>query len=229
MRLRAAPVLAIVTISLLSTPFLARTDTAGSVPLRTQGEQGTPINKKSTTPPPLINKKHPLTPQSAEGGIWRTDHSFQPIFMLRNILEVMPMTVTPVLYMADGTEYDLTPVVLDPAGVAMVNIRDALQNAPPDVQAHISMYGSAAIHFDWVWAGGVFGAVRDTDDLRGLIYQTHLQADAMKTHDPKQPQGSQVLQGVWWKQDAQMQGFLTLVNTSLNPVVTTFRSPTRAE
>jgi len=79
--------------------------------------------------PVILNKKHPITAQVAEGGLWRTDATFQPVFMLKNLLDIAPMDVTPVLYMQDGTEDDLPQVHLDPAGVAMVNISTAFQVA----------------------------------------------------------------------------------------------------
>jgi hypothetical protein len=160
----------------------------------------------------------PVVSQAAEGALWRTDGSFQSIFMLKNVVEASPIAVTPVLYMADGTEYDLAPVNLDPAGVAVVNINSALQAAPSDILPHISAYGSAAIRFQWGWVNAVYGSIRTSDDVKSLIYLTHLNANATPIHNPATPLTPQVLEGPWWKQEPGVSGFLALTNTSLNNI-----------
>lgn len=58
--------------------------------------------------------KTPLSPQQLEGGYWRTDVSFAPVLHITNILVTGSLRVTPVLYMADGTEYALPAVLLPP-------------------------------------------------------------------------------------------------------------------
>jgi hypothetical protein len=69
-------------------------------------------------------------PQELFCGLWRTDHTFEATILLKNELVIGPMTVRPVLFFADGTEYDPTPVPLDPADVAAISINDALRAAP---------------------------------------------------------------------------------------------------
>src|SRR5712671_5277914 len=101
----------------------------------------------STTP-----ASHPLKPavaQGAGGGFWRVDHSFKSTIALTNVLEIAPVTVTPVLYMADGTRYALDPVTLEVAGVASVDINQALSKAPAAIRSHISDFGSASIEYMW--------------------------------------------------------------------------------
>lgn len=220
MRAHAVPVLAIVSVSLLGMPLLLTSHAPNSAPLLHPREQTTAQAPKAP-PKPLPWPRKPLTTQEAEGGIWRTDNGFQPMLMLKNGLEIAPIAVTPVLHMADGTEYDLPPIQLDPSGVAMVNILDALQNAPANVQSHISTFGSAGMKMQWAWPGAVHGAVRNTDEVRGLIYQTHIQADVGTTHNPAAPQAQQMLDAIWWKQEPKIQGFMTLMNSSLNPITAT--------
>jgi hypothetical protein len=209
---QTVPVLAIVILSLFAIPFIAAPE-----------QSTTPVSAANVSqanvhlPPSVINKNHPMKDQSAEGGLWRTDGTFSPTFMLKNALEQTPMKVTPVLYMADGTEYDLPQVQLDPAGVAMINVVTALQSAPSNVQGHISTYGSAGIRFQWPWPA-VFGAMLNRDQVRSLVYQTHLDKDANFTHDPNAPQLAQALEGTWWKVEPGVTGFMSLTNTSLTPI-----------
>jgi hypothetical protein len=43
-------------------------------------------------------------------GLWRVDNGFVSKIHIKNALIVGPMTVVPVLYMADGTAYELQPM-----------------------------------------------------------------------------------------------------------------------
>lgn len=221
MRAQSAVVLAVTSISLLAAPLLFAWHESSATQPFVVLPQGTTASAAKPKSGPLAWPRKPLKAQEAEGGIWRIDNGFQPMFMLKNALEIAPITVTPVLFMEDGTEYDLTPVQLDPSGTAMVNIRDALQVAPPNVQSHISTYGSASMRMQWAWPGAVRGAIRNTDEIRGLIYQTHLQADTATTHNPLALQAQQILDAIWWKQESHIDGFLTLMNSSLSPITAT--------
>jgi hypothetical protein len=63
-----------------------------------------------------------------EGGFWKVDQDFNPILRLKNVLLNQALSVNPILYFADGTPYPLPVITLEPAGVAQVNIRIALQS-----------------------------------------------------------------------------------------------------
>jgi hypothetical protein len=83
-------------------------------------------NMATSSVPVTLPIYSPNTPQGTEGGFWKVDGSFEPILRLKNVLLKQSLTVTPILYFADGTPYPLTPIFLDPAGLAQVNIRIAL-------------------------------------------------------------------------------------------------------
>jgi len=59
--------------------------------------------------------KRPMVSQYADGGFWRVDHGFKSQLVLTNVLINSPLMVTPVLYMEDGTRYELKPVTLSPS------------------------------------------------------------------------------------------------------------------
>lgn len=217
MRPNIALIFALILVGVFSVPFLAssKRSTPAAFPLNPHAQSVS--QTRVQIPPPIISKKHPIKAQSAEGALWRTDGGFQPVLMLKNMLEISPISVSPILFMADGTEYDLPEVQLDPAGVAMINVKTALQSAPAEIQRHLSLYGSAGIKFQWAWPA-VFAAIRNSDDVRGLLYQTHLDSDAAYVHDPSIKQWEQIIESTWWKQDPNVAGYLTLTNTSLNSV-----------
>lgn len=74
--------------------------------------------------------RDPATLQSVEGGMWRLDGNFDSILHLKNVLLNQSLTVNPALIMSDGTSFPLTPIKLSPAGVALVNITDAMRHLP---------------------------------------------------------------------------------------------------
>ncbi|MFZ0821658.1 MAG: hypothetical protein WAM91_16455 [Candidatus Acidiferrales bacterium] len=221
MRKKIAPYLAMIVTSMFAIPFVAALPAHKSSGARQAPTTATPAKPKPV--PPLYPKDLSIVSQSAEGGLWRTDGAFQSSMMLKNILVRAPMPVTPVLYMADGTEYDLPPVQLDKAGVAMINLNAALQNVPSNIQPHVSTYGSAAIRYQWAWKTAVTASIRIGDDVNSLAYLTHLRANANETHNTASPQVSQVHEGMWWKQEPGVTGFLAITNTSLTTVTATFQ------
>lgn len=174
-----------------------------------------------TTIKKLDHFQTPAVAQGAEGGLWRTDGNFESALIIKNVLEITPITVTPVLYMADGTEYVLSPVDLDASGVATVNINFALQAVPPNIQPHVSTYGSAAIRYSWSWVAAVIATVQTIDEVRSLTFHTSLKADINKVHVNPEAPTPQVLEGMWWKQEPNVGGFLTLLNTSMSSLAVT--------
>ena len=95
----------------------------------------------------VSGKIPPSTDQVLSAGLWRVDRSFQSSIQINNRHILQHRMVIPVLYMADGTEYYLPAVDVAPNSLATVSINSAIQNAPPQVSSHLSLYGSASIHF----------------------------------------------------------------------------------
>ena len=143
-------------------------------------------------------------------GFWRTDGSFVSTIRIKNVLVVAPMDVTPVLFMADGTPYMLSSVHVAVSGVAAVNINDALAAAPSSITSHISQFGSAAIIYSYPSPGHVTAQMAAIDASRSLSYTySFVEPMDMPDHDSKQ-----VLEGLWWKHDSVVTGFVTLSNTT---------------
>jgi hypothetical protein len=158
-------------------------------------------------------------PQDIGGAFWRIDGNFDAVLRLKNVLEMAPLVVTPVLWMADGTEYVLAPVTLDKAGVAAIDLKEVLRDAPSVVAPHVSEYGSAGIRYSWGWRDVVIGQVTSTDDVNSLTYTTTM--SAMLESNPaltKFKAQQNLLQGMWWRRDAGVEPFLSLVNTGTSSI-----------
>ena len=141
-----------------------------------------------------------------------------PLFPPGYVVQVAQVTVTPVLYMADGTRYELSPVVLGAAGVTNVDINAALQSAPASVQQHLSDTGSAAIEYMWPWKGAVLATVENLDVPRSLVFHFSLQQPSKTALKPNKI----VTEGLWWKHDADIGGFVAITNTTKTAITSHF-------
>ena len=93
-------------------------------------------------------------------GLWRTSGGFDSTLRIRNELVTTPMDVTPILFMADGTKYELPPAQITAGGIAIVDINRALAAAPADVAAHRSPYGSAALRYRYATGGHIVASIQ---------------------------------------------------------------------
>ena len=173
------------------------------------------VHAQSNSPKAITLPHHsPTTPQGLEGGLWRVDNNFDPILRLKNVLLKQSLNVTPVLYLADGTEYDLPAMTLEPAGVAQVNIRLALENAPATIQNHMSTFGMAGISYQWSWPA-VIATIQSTDEIASLTITSSLRADVRTTHAKPEVGAPQAINGTWWLPTQKADAFVVLENSSL--------------
>jgi hypothetical protein len=183
---------------------------------------------------PDARKYPPAMPQELDGAFWRIDGGFQSTMRITNIVQTAAIRVRPVLVMADGTEYPLPALELQPAGVATLNINEALRNMPSDIAAHVSSFGSAALRFRWPWASAITATIRSLDVGRSLTYSNAFQF-SMSTNEnvrlhrsgagnTRRVRGQQKaldtssktvsIEGLWWKTRPEDTGFLVLTNRS---------------
>jgi len=115
------------------------------------------------------------------------------------------MDVVPLLFMADGTPYMLPSVHVGVSGVATININDALAAAPSAVAGHISQYGSAALIYSYSSPGHVTAQMAAIDGSRSLSF-------VFPFAEPMGEPMQQTVEGLWWKHDPGVAGFVALSN-----------------
>lgn len=151
-------------------------------------------------------------------GLWRVDGNFVSTLRIKNELVVAPLDVTPVLYMSAGTPYELPAVHLAVAGVALVNVNDALANAPASVADHVSQFGSVALHWQYTSPGHVMASVEMLNVPQSLIFVAPFNGiDATMT-------GKQRLEGLWWRHDPAVEGYISVANMTGSPVEVRLRA-----
>ena len=173
-----------------------------------------------TEPPP--NKQLPLAAQQAVGGFWRTDYSFKASIRITNSLAIAPLLVTPVLFMADGTEYPLATVQVPPTSVVTVVINDALASAPAAVLPHLSTYGSAVLKYTWRWQSAVSASIVSLDVPRSLTFTSRFVAPSKSSETAQ----NHTIEGLWWVPFAGSGGFVSFVNTGGSPIEASASTPT---
>jgi hypothetical protein len=156
--------------------------------------------------------KPPTVDQVLSTGLWRVDGSFQSRIQIYNRHILLHRTIIPVLYMADGTEYYLPLVDVAPNTLATVNVNEAIKSAPPQVSGHVSLYGSASVHFLAPTTGGISAAMQIIDAANSLNF-------TYPFHAPDRMDAMQhTFDGLWWRRDSGITGFVGLANRTSNSV-----------
>ena len=174
-----------------------------------------PVPPKIANPRPL---QMPSTPQTLVGGFWKTDPNFSSVLYLTNGVKTSSIAVTPILHLSNGLQYTLAPVTLEPSGTAIVSINQALENQ--GIAGYATLSGYVEVRYDWPWAA-ICATVRNLDSLHSLVFTYGLQPPpvAAPTQDSANAaQSLQKLEGLWWKQESNVAGFVALSNVTGNPI-----------
>jgi hypothetical protein len=159
----------------------------------------------------------PAASQTLLGGYWMTDANFKATLYLGNSVKTDPVTVTPILHLSNGVQYTLAPVTLEPSGTAVVNINQAL--AKQGIAPYATLSGYVEIQYQWPWAA-ICATVWDVDTIHSLIFTYGLQPPPdPATHGAMAVgQQTQTLEGMWWKQENNVTGFVALSNVTAKPI-----------
>lgn len=130
---------------------------------------------------------------------WSVEKEFVSTIEMKNYHVSEPLTVTPILYPADGPEIILTPITLNPSETRLLNINDALASTGK----HFTV-GAAELKYNQL-TEGVFGAnLTVLNAPRSLIYNFQFRL----------PEMTSKLEGLWWFYDKNTDGFIAVQNTS---------------
>jgi hypothetical protein len=169
-----------------------------------------PIAPRLPDDPP---KTGPL--RSMVGGLWMIDANFKSTIYIKNDVEIAPVTVTPILYLSNGKKVTLADVTLEPSGTATVSVNDGLNQK--GISPWATLNGYVEIQYKWPW-DPLCVTVMSVDTVHSVIF-----TNGLRPLQPLNPsakallaQGAmaQTIEGMWWKQEAQVTGFVTLSNTT---------------
>lgn len=172
--------------------------------------------------PPKATKALPLpaaVPGSIVGGPWMVDANFKSAIQIKNLVETSAVTVSPILYLSNGTKYTLAGVQLAPGGIATVDVNAAIQTL--NIASLGSLSGYVELDYNWPWVP-ICATIRDVDVTHSLMlyYGFIPSAPIQLPNQPAPPAGPQttVVEGAWWKQEPNVTGFVSVMNTGVQPV-----------
>lgn len=148
-----------------------------------------------------------------------TDANFKSSIILRNSLKTSSLKVTLILYLSNGHKYVLKDVMLDPSGTATVSVNDGL--AEQGISSYATLFGYVEIQYTWAW-DAMCVTVQSVDAVHSLIFTYFLKpASVIAGVSPASQAASpsiNVSEGMWWKQEANVTGFVGLSNVSPQPI-----------
>jgi hypothetical protein len=164
-------------------------------------------------------------PRSLRGGLWMTDAYTKSSVYVRSDVETASITVTPILYLSNGVKVALSAITLKPAGTAVININNGL--AAQGIAPYATLSGYIELQYSWPW-DALCATVSSVDATHSVIFTFGLNPPAgshAQGHGGQPPPtpatGAQVLEGAWWKEEAGVTGFITLSNTTEQPLPAT--------
>ncbi len=147
--------------------------------------------------------------------MWRADAGFDSRLQLKNVLLAEALRVTPSLIMADGTIAALPAVTLERAGVASINITDALRHLSAAAAPHRSEYGMVFLSYSARWPGAILASIQNTDEFAMLSFHSSLQVDITTYRNPRLSRElDQTMSCLWWRPYSSTGMFLFIGNTS---------------
>jgi hypothetical protein len=197
---------------------------------------GLPLVTSSAQQPKVLAPHRPIAPRvskgkelplppgklsSVVGGPWMVDANFKSAIYIKNVVELYAVTVTPVLYLSNGARYKLPDVKLDPAGTAIVDVNGALDSLGLASYATLSGYVELQYNFPWL---PICAFVRNVDTVHSMIFLQGVQmlpAELLVGASSQPAIRQQVLEGMCWKHEPNVTGFVTLSNTSTRPIAAT--------
>jgi len=153
--------------------------------------------------------------RSMVGGLWMIDANFKSTIYVKSDVEISPLTVTPILYISNGKKITLPDVTLEPAGTVTISVNDGLNQK--GISPWATLTGYVEIQYKWPW-DPLCVTVSSVDTIHSLIFTTGLRS-ALPTNPKEQAamaKGSrtQVIEGMWWKQESEITGFVAIANTT---------------
>lgn len=167
---------------------------------------------------PKVKHPFPLPPAvlgSMLGGPWMVDSNFKSSIYIKNNVETSSITLTPILYLSNGARYTLPIMVVEPSGTAVLDIGASLQNL--GIAPYATLSGYVELQYNWPW-DPICATIRNLDATHSVVFSYGLRSSKppiLSTTASSAPntETPNIVEGLWWKQEPNVTGFLALTNT----------------
>jgi hypothetical protein len=156
-------------------------------------------------------------PQESFAPYWTSEPGWESELQLRNNIEKSPLTVTPVLRLANGREIVLDEVTIASNAAQSVLVSDALAKHAPGLVNQPGSFGSVAFRFTSGHVRNLYAVVMLRRRGEPIGYHidafpvSHPEASARSTRP-----GSR--EGIWWLPSPTVKDVLVISNSSLKTV-----------
>jgi hypothetical protein len=133
---------------------------------------------------------------------WTTETGWRSELQLRNNMDAVDLTVTPVLRTADGAETALSPVTIKPQEIQIVDLESAVTGSAPQ---YVGTYGSVVLRYHSPGLQNLFAMLMIHNIGHSIAY--HIDATG-EVQDPAP--GSR--EGIWWLPNDTATDYLVLTN-----------------
>jgi hypothetical protein len=168
--------------------------------------------------PPLLppsGKPHKAPElRSMVGGFWMTDANMKSTIYLKNIEKLYAITASPTLYLSNGKALTLPDVKLDPSGTVAINVNDTLRDL--GIAPWSTLFGYVEVQYTFPW-DPLCVTVQSVDAIHSVIFTSGLRSQIRDSGSPV----TRVVEGMWWKQESNVTGFVAVSNTTPQPLSAT--------
>src|SRR5947209_6570519 len=158
-----------------------------------------------------------------------TDGNFKSSLYLRSIIATTAIKVKPIIYLSNGTKLPLADVKLEPDGTAVIDINAELEKQ--GIASYATLTGYVEVQYNWPW-NPICATVRAFDPIHSLLFYYSLQpslhvprpkfkAGQTPVQPPPATATAHTVEGLWWKQEANVTAFVGLANTTAQPLTAT--------
>jgi hypothetical protein len=102
-------------------------------------------------------------------------------------------------------------VQLEPSGIATVDINAGLDSL--GIAPNATLSGWVELQYNWAWVP-LCAMIRDLDATHSVVFTFGFAAPGPLSMQSQRVLGSQVREGMWWKQEKNVTGFVALANTT---------------
>ena len=155
-------------------------------------------------------KKLSSKDQVVFGAYWTAEPGWHTEFQLRNNLLSAPLTVIPVLRLANGQEYPLSAVTIPVSDVSTVDVSQELAKLASPISEQAGTYGSVVFKFSAPFARSLYAAIMIHEIGQPIGY--HIDAYPI---DPEYIAGTR--EGIWWMPRSTTKDSLIIANGDDQP------------
>jgi hypothetical protein len=151
------------------------------------------------------------TPQEMFIPYWTLEPAWETALEIRSNVPNHPITVTPVLRVASGADFPLSPVTLAPNQSTSIDLRQAAEQSASKLLSQNELYGSVVLRFSALDSLNIWAMTM----VRRAGSPIDFHFDGADNYEPLHAASYET---IWWLPSAAANDYLILSNSSVHPL-----------